>query len=95
MNGIPDHPAIANALRSGWPSGKEPAVPTCPVCHEETYETYSDEDKIVGCPNCVSEDFKEFDVCPVCGARGPEHTYRNRKRAVVGCCECVTVETED
>lgn len=92
---IPDHPDVANALRSGWPSGREPAIPTCPVCGEETYETYSDGISTLGCPSCVHADYRDVDACPVCGTPFPELTYRDRAGRALGCDACVETERDD
>jgi hypothetical protein len=48
-----EHPAITNALRTGYPNG-EPEYPHCPVCNAECDEIYMDEnDEIFGCDQCV------------------------------------------
>lgn len=55
MNDIPDHPVIRNMERTGYPDGKEPTYPHCPVSGEECDTIYKDkEHDIVGCDNCVS-----------------------------------------
>lgn len=51
---LPDHPIVQNMERTGYPDGKEPHYPICPVCGEETdmlYKTINDE--IIGCDNCI------------------------------------------
>lgn len=51
---IPDHPVICNLERTGYPDGKEPKYPVCPMCGEETdtfYKTIGGE--IVGCDSCI------------------------------------------
>ena len=35
---LPDHPVIQNMERTGYPDGKEPIFPICPVCGEECEE---------------------------------------------------------
>lgn len=35
MPGIPDHPVIRNMKATGYPDGKEPQYPHCPVCGKE------------------------------------------------------------
>ena len=55
MPPIPDHPAIRNAELSGYPDGKVPAVPICPVCGAECEEVYeSNTGGIVGCDHCLT-----------------------------------------
>lgn len=55
MNNIPDHPVIRNMERTGYPDGKEPIYPRCPVCGAECEDIYKDKDLIiVGCDICVS-----------------------------------------
>lgn len=59
---IKDHPTVANLLRTGYPDGKEPDVPRCPVCGEECEEIYTDKDaNIVGCDICI----RSVDACYV------------------------------
>ena len=54
MNTIPDHPAIARTLRTGYPGGE--TYPTCPVCGEEADTYYkSREGDILGCDCCVDK----------------------------------------
>lgn len=51
---IPDHPVIRNMELTGYPDGKEPSYPTCPICHEEADTFYVDQDEqIIGCDNCI------------------------------------------
>ena len=51
---IPDHPIIQNMERTGYPDGKEPPAPRCPVCGEEADTFFRDrEHAIVGCDNCL------------------------------------------
>lgn len=52
---IPDHPVIANLERTGYPDGKEPEPPLCPLCGGECeiiYRTKEDHE-IVGCDLCI------------------------------------------
>jgi uncharacterized protein with PIN domain len=52
---LPDHPVIQNMERTGYPDGKEPEYPRCPVCGEETDTIYRNKDlEIVGCSECLS-----------------------------------------
>ena len=37
---LPDHPVIQNMERTGYPDGKEPTFPICPVCGEECEEIF-------------------------------------------------------
>lgn len=51
---IPDHPAINNCERTGWPDGHEPDYPICPLCGEECCVIYYDsDDNLVGCNECI------------------------------------------
>ena len=51
---LPDHPVIQNMERTGYPDGKEPTFPICPVCGEECEEIFRDNDlNIVGCDICI------------------------------------------
>lgn len=55
MHDLPDHPVIRNLERTGYPDGKEPTYPRCPVCGEECDTIYKNADlDIVGCDNCVA-----------------------------------------
>lgn len=54
---IPDHPVIRNLERSGYPDGKEPRYPRCPVCAEECSFIYKNKNReIVGCDECIFTD---------------------------------------
>lgn len=54
MSNIPDHPVIRNLERTGWPDGKDPSWPVCPVCGAEADTFYQDKSRaIVGCSECV------------------------------------------
>lgn len=49
-----EHPAVSNALRTGWPDGKAPQEPICPVCQSPCGEIYvSTQGYIVGCDECI------------------------------------------
>ena len=53
---LPDHPVIQNMERTGYPDGKEPTFPICPVCGEECEEIFRDKDlNIVGCDFCIKQ----------------------------------------
>ena len=49
-----DHPAIENAIKTGYPHG-EPSYPRCPVCGSECDEIYMDRhsNEILGCDVCA------------------------------------------
>ena len=50
-----DHPVIENMERTGYPDGKEPHYPVCPVCGEECDTLYTGKDgEVFACDNCVS-----------------------------------------
>lgn len=50
-----DHPIIENLERTGYPDGKEPTYPRCPVCGSECETIYKDRDyEIVGCDVCMN-----------------------------------------
>ena len=50
-----DHPVIRNLERTGYPDGRPPAVPVCPLCGEEAERFYYDRNgELVGCDECVS-----------------------------------------
>ena len=51
---LPDHPVIQNMERTGYPDGKEPTFPICPVCGEECEEIFRDLN-IVGCDICIKQ----------------------------------------
>lgn len=65
FNELPDHPVVANLLRTGYPDGKEPEYPHCPVCGAETDTVYRNKDlEIVGCGEClISRDAWEEPEC--------------------------------
>lgn len=97
-----DHPVIENCERTGWPDGKEPEYPHCPVCEErECGDVFvGRDDEVLGCEACVtrqpSDDVmafrkagREYPVCPVCGAEC-EDAYVDRDGEILGCDECVT-----
>ncbi len=59
-----EDPVIQNLQRTGWPDGKEPEHPRCPVCGEECDMIYRHDGDIVGCDNCIEEsDAWETDEC--------------------------------
>lgn len=49
-----NHPIIENMERTGYPDGKEPTYPRCPICGEECETIYKSKDyEIVGCDCCI------------------------------------------
>ena len=55
MQEIMDHPGVRNCELTGYPDGKEPTYPHCPVCGSECDTVYRDKDRnIVGCDECIS-----------------------------------------
>ena len=55
MYDIPEHPVIANLLRTGYPDGKEPEEIKCPICGEEAEQFYEKKSgDIVGCEYCLT-----------------------------------------
>ncbi len=48
-----DHPVIRNMERTGYPDGKEPQFPICPVCGKECDTIYFDHHaEIFACDVC-------------------------------------------
>lgn len=99
---IPDHPVIRNMERTGYPDGKEPEYPHCPVCGmEEIGEVYvRDSDHgILGCDGCVTTKDAETDpsalhepdedLCPECG-KACYSIYYDKGGTLLGCDECVS-----
>ncbi len=55
MYSLPDHPTIRDLERTGYPDGKEPDYPHCPICDCEADTLYKDRfGNILGCSECVS-----------------------------------------
>lgn len=51
---LPEEPTVVNLQRTGWPDGREPPAPTCPVCGAECESVYKDASyNIVGCDICL------------------------------------------
>lgn len=51
-----DHPVIELMEQTGYPDGREPAYPVCPVCGREADTFYEDSDgNIVGCDECIKK----------------------------------------
>ena len=101
---IPDHPVIRNMERTGYPDGKEPEYPHCPVCEErEISDVYEQKDDgIIGCEACITRQAADslqafmaespdgVPVCPVCKCQC-EDGYTDRDGEIKGCDECVTL----
>ncbi len=51
------HPVITNMERTGYPDGREPVFPKCPICGAECETIYRIEryGDIVGCEFCIME----------------------------------------
>ena len=61
---FPDHPVIRNLERTGYPDGKIPVYPHCPVCGAECYTIYRHCSEIVGCDECINgNDAWEVEEC--------------------------------
>lgn len=55
MYDIPEHPVVANLMRTGYPDGKEPAEIVCPICGADAERFYETKDgTIVGCECCLT-----------------------------------------
>lgn len=52
---LPDHPVIRNMERTGYPDGREPDTPRCPICGRECETIYYDKQcgDIFGCDECI------------------------------------------
>lgn len=61
----PDHPIVQNLERTGYPDGKEPVFPICPVCGEECDTMYKDRyGAYVGCDACMETvNAGDADIC--------------------------------
>lgn len=104
MYDIPDHPVIQNMERTGYPDGKEPEYPTCPVCHtEQTTQVYKDiYGDLKGCDACVltkdAENVPAFmtgqkddPICPVC-KKPCETAYLDTDKDPIGCDQCISAK---
>lgn len=68
IQNTPEHPVIQNMMRTGYPDGREPEYPHCPVCGSECETVYMDECRdIVACDVCLREQ-DAWDV-PACFER--------------------------
>lgn len=65
MPRIPDHPVIRNMEATGYPDGKEPTYPHCPICGAECDTMYQDRyGAYIGCDCCVTtKDAWEVEDC--------------------------------
>lgn len=54
--GAPEHPVIANLMATGYPDGKEPIYPHCPICGKECETIYytAAKGEIAGCDMCLT-----------------------------------------
>ena len=53
-NDLMDHPIIRNMERTGYPDGREPVQPRCPICGEECETIYQNHlGNYVGCDVCT------------------------------------------
>lgn len=56
MEQLRDHPVIRNLERTGYPDGKEPQYPICPVCGAECGTIYKNKAGcIVACDEEISQ----------------------------------------
>lgn len=55
MEYCPDNYIITNCERTGYPDGKEPEMPRCPICKKQCFDFYKNTkgQEIVGCENCI------------------------------------------
>ena len=63
---VPDHPVIRNMERTGYPYGKEPEYPHCPICGAECDTIYirNEDYEVIGCSECLSSrDAWEVEEC--------------------------------
>lgn len=52
---LPDDPIVRNMERTGFPDGKEPEEPRCPVCGALCETIYAFKDfEVVGCDICLT-----------------------------------------
>lgn len=89
---IPDHPVIRNLERTGYPDGKEPVYPHCPVCGKECFETYRRDGEVIGCNECMaftSLDEDDPETCPECG-KPCDDAYLDKNKKILGCEHCVS-----
>lgn len=101
---IPDHPIVANLMRTGYPDSKAPEYPHCPVCYaNEISEAFVRVDgDIIGCDNCCEFKFPE-DIdgltlpvnadgwvrCPYCNRQAEMLAVKTGTDEILGCDECV------
>lgn len=51
---VPDNPIVRNMERTGYPDGKEPTYPCCPVCGQECETVYKTKTlEVIGCDRCL------------------------------------------
>lgn len=94
MFDCPDHPVIRNMERTGWPDGKEPEYPHCPVCcAREISDIYimDDTGEILGGECCIEERTEDNGECEVCGEPMTSFSLVSRSTGeVLGCSECAS-----
>lgn len=55
MFACPDHPVIQHMEQTGFPDGREPVEPRCPVCGADAETFYQARTgQIVGCDCCLT-----------------------------------------
>lgn len=95
----PDHPIVTNMEHTGYPTGRAPEYPHCPICAgEEIGSVYVNEDEnVIGCEDCITkqstEDIQAFDenmTCPVCGRKEAEFAFTDRDGNLLGCDQCIS-----
>lgn len=94
MYPIPDHPVIRNCERTGYPDGRDPVYPRCPVCGDECSEIYeTKEDELIGCDTCAVLVRQADDMaCDACGNPVASVLYKAGKDPEAKACEdCVQV----
>lgn len=86
-----ENPIIRNCERTGYPDGKSPKYPICPICGDECDTVYKNQlNDIVGCDNCIERTSNdEGETCGSCGQENPEDIYCKDSQ-IIGCSECLT-----
>lgn len=52
-----EHPVVSDLMRTGYPDGKEPSYPRCPICGAECSLVHRNRDlEITGCDVCSSDE---------------------------------------
>ena len=101
MYEAPDNPVIWNMEHAGYPDGKIPESPRCPVCYEEDCGmVYFNSDHIpIGCDHCISKTDADIvpayqrnsdvSACPICG-QACEMAYIGKNNIPYGCDNCIS-----